>query len=160
MKHGAQLNIFSLATWNKVPNSKYLNGQHETWCPTQIIQFGNMKHGVQLKIFSWETWNTVPNSKNSVGQHEMRSPTQNIQLGNMRCCAQLQIFSWATWNTVPNSKYLVRQHETHFRWHLYRASKVWQTLQTRIQAEKGLPTPKLKKKKKCLKMIYRQIQVI
>ena len=63
----------------------------------------------------------------------------------MKCCAQLQIFSWATWNTVPNLKYLVRQHETLFRWPLYRALKVWHTLQTRIQAEKGPPLEKWKK---------------
>ena len=38
---------------------------------------------------------------------------------------------------------------------LYRALKVWHTLWTRIQAEKGLSTQKLKKYV-CPKMIYRQ----
>ena len=32
------------------------------------------------------------------------------------------------------------------RWPLYRAVKVWHTLQTRIQGEKSLPTQKFKKK--------------
>ena len=35
---------------------------------------------------------------------------------------------------------------TRVRWPLYRALKVWHTLRTRIQAEKGHPTQKLKKK--------------
>ena len=44
------------------------------------------------------------------------------------------------------------------RWPLYRDLKVWHTLQTRIQAEKGSPTEKLKKKKWVLKWSLDKIQ--